>query len=68
MFIPREPYTDGPRGGAIHRDAFISEAEQLVGNRLPLADAARLIHPHPTFSETLGEALLKADERPLHTR
>ena len=47
---------------------IISEAEQLVGNRLPLADAARLIHPHPTFSETLGEALLKADDRPLHTR
>ena len=47
---------------------LIAEAEQLVGNRVPLADAARLIHPHPTFSETLGEALLKADGRPLHTR
>lgn len=42
---------------------LIAEAEQLVGNRVPLADAARLIHPHPTFSETLGEALLKADGR-----
>ncbi|MBT1174916.1 FAD-dependent oxidoreductase [Bifidobacterium sp. LC6] len=47
---------------------IIAEAEQLVGNHVPLADAARLIHPHPTFSETLGEALLKADGRPLHTR
>jgi dihydrolipoamide dehydrogenase len=47
---------------------IIAEAEQLVGNRVPLHDAARLIHPHPTFSETLGEALLKADDRPLHTR
>lgn len=47
---------------------LIAEAEQLVGNRVPLADAARLVHPHPTFSETLGEALLKADGRPLHTR
>ena len=47
---------------------LIAEAEQLVGNRVLLADAARLIHPHPTFSETLGEALLKADGRPLHTR
>lgn len=47
---------------------LIAEAEQLVGNHVPLADAARLIHPHPTFSETLGEALLKADGRPLHTR
>ena len=45
-----------------------AEAEQLVGNHVPLADAARLVHPHPTFSETLGEALLKADGRPLHTR
>lgn len=47
---------------------LIAEAEQIVGNRVPLHDAARLIHPHPTFSETLGEALLKADGRPLNTR
>ena len=47
---------------------IIAEAEQLVGNRVPLTDAARLVHPHPTFSETLGEALLKADGRPLNTR
>ena len=47
---------------------LIAEAEQLVGNRVPLAAAARLIHPHPTFSESFGEALLKADGRPLHTR
>lgn len=64
---------DTPRVLGVHMVSpvasdIISEAEQLVGNRLPLADAARLIHPHPTFSETLGEALLKADDRPLHTR
>ena len=47
---------------------IIAEAEQLVGNHIPLSDAARLIHPHPTFSEPLGETLLKADDRPLHTR
>nr|WP_302288217.1 FAD-dependent oxidoreductase [Bifidobacterium catenulatum] len=47
---------------------MIAEAEQLVGNHVPLADAAKLIHPHPTFSESFGEALLKADGRPLHTR
>lgn len=47
---------------------LIAEAEQIVGNHVPLHDAARLIHPHPTFSETLGEALLKADGRPLNTR
>ncbi|RBP99967.1 dihydrolipoyl dehydrogenase [Bifidobacterium xylocopae] len=46
----------------------IAEAEQIVGARTPLSTAARLIHPHPTFSETLGEALLKADGRPLHMR
>ena len=47
---------------------LIVEAQQLVGNRVPLTQAARLIHPHPTFAEALGEALLKADGRPLHTR
>ncbi len=47
---------------------LIAEAQQLVGNQVPLAEASRLIHPHPTFSEMFGEALLKADGRPLHTR
>lgn len=47
---------------------LIAEAQQVVGNAIPLADAARLIHAHPTFGETFGEALLKADGRPLHTR
>jgi dihydrolipoamide dehydrogenase len=44
------------------------EAQELVGNKVPLHAAARLVHPHPTFSETLGEALLAADGRPLHAR
>ena len=47
---------------------LIAEAQQLIGNHIPLHDAAGLIHPHPTLSETLGEALLKSDGRPLHTR
>lgn len=47
---------------------IIAEAEQLVGSQVPLHDAARFIHPHPTFAECFGEALLKADDRPLHTR
>lgn len=47
---------------------LIAEAEQIVGNQVPVSKAARLIHPHPTFSEALGEALLKADGRPLHMR
>lgn len=64
---------DTPRVLGVHMVSplasdIIAEAEQLVGNHVPLSDAARLIHPHPTFSETLGEALLKADGRPLHTR
>ncbi|MFT9009737.1 MAG: dihydrolipoyl dehydrogenase [Bifidobacterium sp.] len=47
---------------------LIAQAEQMVGNRTPLSKAARLIHPHPTISETIGEALLKADGRPLNSR
>lgn len=47
---------------------LVSEAEQLVGNAVPVDRAARLVHPHPTFGEALGEALLKADGRPLHMR
>ncbi len=47
---------------------LIAEAQQLVGGRVPIHRASSLIHPHPTMSETLGEALLKADGRPLHTR
>ncbi|WLT10103.1 dihydrolipoyl dehydrogenase family protein [Bifidobacterium asteroides] len=46
----------------------IAEAQQLVGNQIPLHRAAGLIHPHPTFSEAIGEALLKADGRPLNMR
>ncbi|WP_300765723.1 FAD-dependent oxidoreductase [uncultured Bifidobacterium sp.] len=47
---------------------LIAEAQQLVGQHAALHSASSLIHPHPTMSETLGEALLKADGRPLHTR
>ena len=39
-----------------------------VANHIPLHEAANAIHPHPTFSEMIGETLLKADGRPLHTR
>lgn len=53
----------GPRASEL-----IAEAEQIIGNRIPLSQAASLIHPHPTLSEALGEALLKADGRPLHVR
>lgn len=51
-----------------HVTELVAEAEQLVGNHVGVHEASALIHPHPTFSETLGEALLKADGRPLHSR
>lgn len=50
-----------------HVSELVAEAEQLVRGRVPLSQAARAIHPHPTFGEALGEALLAADGRPLHT-
>ena len=50
-----------------HVSEFIGEAQQIVRNRIPLTEAALAIHAHPTFSEALGEALLKADGSPLHT-
>ncbi|MFT8330781.1 dihydrolipoyl dehydrogenase [Bifidobacterium psychraerophilum] len=65
---PDTPVVLGAQIIGPHASEMIAEAEQLVGNRVPLADAARLIHPHPTFSEAFGESLLKADERPLHVR
>ena len=40
---------------ALRATELIAEAEQLVGNHVPLSEAARLIHPHPTFSEAFGE-------------
>lgn len=65
---PDEPIVLGVHIVAPNASDLIAEAQQMVGNRVPLHEAARLIHPHPTFSETLGETLLKADGRPLHTR
>ena len=32
-----------------------------------VADVAALIHPHPTLSEGLGEAMLALAGKPLHT-
>ncbi len=45
---------------------LISEAMLLTGWEAEAADVARLIHPHPTLSEALGEAALKAAGKPLH--
>ncbi|WEV71821.1 FAD-dependent oxidoreductase [Bifidobacterium sp. ESL0790] len=65
---PGTPVVLGVHMLAPEASDLIAEVEELVGNRVPLGEAARLIHPHPTFSETLGEALLRADGRPLHSR
>ena len=61
-------YVIGVHIAGVRAGELIAEAEQIIGNHIPLADAARLIHPHPTLSESLGETLLKADGRPLHVR
>lgn len=63
-----EPIVLGVHMVAPNASELIAEAQQLVGNRVPLNQAARLVHSHPTFSEMLGETLLKADGRPLHIR
>lgn len=47
---------------------LIAEVQQLIHARVPVHEAASMIHAHPTFSELIGETLLKADNRPLHTR
>lgn len=65
---PDKPLVLGVHMVAPDASDLIAEAQQLVGGGIPLAQAARLIHPHPTFAEAMGEALLKADGRPLHTQ
>lgn len=46
---------------------LISEAMLLIGWEAEAADVAAFIHPHPTLSEALGEAALKAAGKPLHS-
>jgi dihydrolipoamide dehydrogenase len=64
---PGEPVVLGAHIVAPSASDLITEAAQLVANRISVHHASNLIHPHPTFSEMLGETLLKADGRPLHT-
>lgn len=47
---------------------LIAEAQQLIAARVPLQQAAMNIHAHPTFSEIIGEALLKAAGKPLNVK
>ncbi len=45
---------------------MVSEAMLLIGWEADAADAASFVHPHPTLSEAIGEAVLKLAGKPLH--
>lgn len=45
---------------------LIAEAQIIFNSQLGANDLARLIHPHPTQSESIGEALLLLAGKPLH--
>jgi dihydrolipoamide dehydrogenase len=45
---------------------LIAEAELIYNWEALPADVAQFIHPHPTLSEAIGEALLTLAGRPLH--
>jgi dihydrolipoamide dehydrogenase len=50
-----------------HATDLISEPMLMTNLGLPVEDLARLIHPHPTLGEGIGEALLGLAGKPLHT-
>jgi dihydrolipoamide dehydrogenase len=52
----------GPRATEL-----ISEAMLVTGWEAEPAEVAKLIHPHPTLSEVIGEAALKLAGKPLHS-
>jgi Pyridine nucleotide-disulphide oxidoreductase, dimerisation domain len=45
---------------------LVDEAQMLYGLGASVADAARLVHAHPTQGEAFGETLLALAESPLH--
>ncbi len=45
---------------------LIGEAQLLVNLDIPVLDAARLVHSHPSQNEAVGEALLAIAGKPLH--
>lgn len=49
-----------------HVTDLISEAMLMVGWEAAPAEVAALVHPHPTLSEALGEAMLALAGKPLH--
>lgn len=50
-----------------HVTDLIAEATLMVGWEASAADVVGMIHPHPTLSEAMGEALLALAGKPLHT-
>lgn len=51
---------------APHASELIAEMTLAVGKRLKLQDIADSIHVHPTLSESVMEAVMKAQNRALH--
>lgn len=45
---------------------LVGEGQMLYGLGAPVAEAARLVHAHPTQGEAIGEALLALAGSPLH--
>jgi dihydrolipoamide dehydrogenase len=50
-----------------HVTELVAEATLIYNWEAWPADVARLIHPHPTLSEGIGEAFLSLAGKPLHT-
>jgi dihydrolipoamide dehydrogenase len=50
-----------------HVTELVAEATLMYNWEAWPADVARLIHPHPTLSEGIGEAFLSLAGKPLHT-
>ena len=45
---------------------LISEAMLITNWEATVTDLAQFLHPHPTFAEAIGEAVLKLAGKPLH--
>jgi dihydrolipoamide dehydrogenase len=50
-----------------HVTDLIAEASLIYNWEASASDVAAVIHPHPTLSEGIGEAILSAAGKPLHT-
>jgi dihydrolipoamide dehydrogenase len=50
-----------------HVTELIAEASLIYNWEAAASDVAAVIHPHPTLSESIGEAILSLAGKPLHT-